>query len=215
MKAWNLATKMDNSLAKEIRFAFSHKLGYLTACPTNTGTGMRVSCLMHLPGLVLTREINAVLQNLSKLGLVVRGLYGEGTKVMGDLFQISSSVTLGQKEESIIDNVERVIKAIIDYENQSRLVLDGKEKIDLENMIYRAYGTLKYIRSINFEETLQLISKVKLGLYLKLNLGCDITSLNRLIFLTQPAHIQELEGKQMSPRQRDILRAELIRKELK
>ena len=214
LKAWDLATKIDDDLSKKINYAFSHKWGYLTACPTNTGTGIRASCLMHLPALVLSKEINAVLQNLSKIGLVVRGLYGEGTKIMGDLFQISNSIALGQREESIIDNIERVVKPIIEYERQSRIMLTEKDKIGMENMIYRAYGTLRYNRSISFDETMELLSKVKLGLYLGLDLDCDINTINELSFLTQPAHIQESEGKQLSSSERDEWRARLIRHKL-
>ncbi|MCK4533403.1 protein arginine kinase [bacterium] len=214
-KAWALATKIDDKLNEKINYAFSHQWGYLTACPTNVGTGLRVSCMMHLPVLVLTRKIDAVLRNLSKIGFVVRGLYGEGTEVMGDLFQISNAVTLGQSEESIIDNIERVIKPIIEFERQSRIKLMEKNKVGVEDMIYRAYGILKYIRSITFSETMDLLSKIRLGLYLNLNLDCDISLVNELMILSQSAHIQELIGKPLSVVQRDELRAELIRKSFK
>jgi protein arginine kinase len=214
-KAWALATKTDDRLNEKMNYAFSHQWGYLTACPTNVGTGLRVSCMMHLPVLVLTRKIDAVLRNLSKIGFVVRGLYGEGTEVMGDLFQISNAVTLGQNEESIIDNIERVIKPIIEFERQSRIKLMEKNRIGVEDMIYRAYGMLKYIRSITFNETMDLLSKIRLGLYLNLELDCDIPLINELMIFSQSAHIQELIGKSLSVVQRDELRAELIRKRFK
>ncbi|MCK5533988.1 protein arginine kinase [bacterium] len=213
--AWGLATKIDDNLNKKINYAFSPRWGYLTACPTNVGTGMRASCLMHLPALVFTQKINVVLRNLSKIGFIVRGLYGEGTEVMGDLFQISNAVTLGQEEESIIDNIERVVKTIIEYERQNRIKLIEKDRIGIEDMIYRAYGMMKYMRSITFNETMNLLSKVRLGLYLNLDLDCDITEINELMILAQSAHIQELKGKQLSLVQRDGLRAELIRNKFK
>ncbi len=212
--AWENLNSLDDELAKYLPYAFSSQWGFLTACPTNTGTGLRVSCLMHLPGLVYTEEINRVLQNLSKIGIVARGFYGEGTKVMGDFFQISNSTTLGQTETEIIDNLNRVIKQIIEYEKKERtkLVEEGEyTRAKTEDAIYRTYGTLLYARAITYEEALNFLSKVRLGIYLGLNIPLDLGLLNELLLLAQPAHLQELAGKELSPTERDILRAKFMR----
>ncbi len=216
-QAWESLNSLDDELAKYLLFAFSSQWGFLTACPTNTGTGLRASCLMHLPALVYNEEIEHVLQNLSKIGMVARGFYGEGTKIMGDFFQISNATTLGQNETEIIDNLERVVKQIINYEKKERTELFNQSdytKTKTEDAIYRAYGTLLHVRTITYEETINLLSKIRLGIYLELNLPVDIGTVNELLLLTQPAHLQEIAGKELSPTQRDILRAEFIRQKL-
>lgn len=216
-QAWESLNSIDDELAKYLPFAFSSQWGYLTACPTNTGTGLRASCLMHLPALVYNEEIEHVLQNLSKIGMVARGFYGEGTKIMGDFFQISNATTLGQAETEIIDNLERVVKQIINYEKKERTELFNQSdytKTKTEDTIYRAYGILFHVRTITYEETISLLSKIRLGIYLEFNLPVDIGTVNELLLLAQPAHLQEIAGKELSPTQRDILRAEFIRQKL-
>lgn len=216
-KAWESLNQTDDELAKCLPYAFSSQWGFLTACPTNTGTGLRASCLMHLPALVYTEEIEHVLQNLSKIGMVARGFYGEGTKVMGDFFQISNATTMGQTEVEIIDNLERVVKQIIDYEkkNRTKLVADADyAKIRTEDMVYRAYGTLLNARTLTYEEAINLLSKIRLGIYSGFSLEADIGSLNELLLLTQPAHLQEVARKELSHLERDIFRAEFIRQNL-
>ncbi len=214
LQVWNFITKIDDELSKYLNYAFSDEWGYLTSCPTNTGTGMRASVLIHLPGLVTTGEINRVLEALSKLGLAARGLYGEGTRVMGDFFQISNQVTLGHTEENIIDNIERIVKQIIGYELKSRDMLAKENKEETYDMVYRSFGILKNAHTISFAETMELLSKVRLGLNIGIDLGVDIGRINELMVLTQPAHLQELSGKILNSRDRDVLRAKFIRDKL-
>ncbi len=214
-QAWDILKRIDEEMNKRLDYAFSSEVGYLTACPTNTGTGMRASVLMHLPALVMNEEINKVLQALNKIGMVARGLYGEGTKVMGDLFQISNQVTLGPNEEGIIDNLERVVKQVIDYEIKGRNALSKENKGKVMDTIYRAYGVLINARQISFAETMELLSKVRLGVYFDLELDTELDTLNELMILTQPAHVQESVGKELSPSRRDFIRAEMIREKLK
>lgn len=216
MGAWRLVDRIESDLDGKIKFAFSKEWGYLTACPTNAGTGMRASVMLHLPSLVLTKQIGKVLQAITKLGLVARGLYGEGTEPLGNYFQISNQVTLGQAEEEIIDNIERVIKQIIGHEENARQILlsQGKRKF-LEDKVFRAYGILKNVRIIDSVETVHLLSALRLGVDLGLTGDIKRQTLNELLIITQPAHLQKLQGKTLSPAQRDVKRAELIRERLK
>jgi protein arginine kinase len=214
-QAWDILKQIDGEMDNRLDYAFSSDIGYLTACPTNTGTGMRASVLMHLPALVMSEEINKVLQALNKIGMVARGLYGEGTKVMGDLFQISNQVTLGPSEEGIIDNLERVVKQVIDYEFKGRKALFKENKGKIMDVIYRAYGVLVNARQISFAETMELLSKVRLGIYFGLELDTEFDTLNELMILTQPAHLQESVGRELVPSKRDFIRAEMIREKLK
>ena len=214
-QAWDILKQIDEEMDKRLDYAFSSKIGYLTACPTNTGTGMRASILMHLPALVMNEEINKVLQALNKIGMVARGLYGEGTKVMGDLFQISNQVTLGPNEEGIIDNLKRVVKQVIDYEIEGRKALFKENKGKVMDVIYRAYGVLVNAWQISFAEMMELLSKVRLGIYFDLQLNTELDTLNELMILAQPAHLQESVGKELATSKRDFIRAEMIREKLK
>ncbi|NIM03060.1 protein arginine kinase [bacterium] len=214
-QAWDILKQIDEQMDKKVDYAFSPDIGYLTACPTNTGTGMRASVLMHLPALVMNEEINKVLQALNKIGMVARGLYGEGTKVMGDLFQISNQVTLGPNEEGIIDNLERVVKQVINYEIKGRKTLFKENKEKVMDVVYRAYGVLMNARQISFAETMEFLSKVRLGIYFDLHLNTKLDILNELTILTQPAHLQESVGKELTPSKRDFIRADMIRRKLK
>lgn len=213
-KVWEYINDIDHSLDKILTYAYSKDFGYLTACPTNTGTGLRASVLIHLPGLVLTDEIHKLLNGLSKLGLVVRGLYGEGTKIMGDFFQVSNQVTLGQTEEYIIDNIHRVVKQVIGYELDARKALLNQDRTRIEDTIFRAYGILQNAHTISFEETMGMLSKVRLGVTLELGLDIDMALLNELMILTQPAHLQENARKRLGTLERDIMRAQYIRQRL-
>jgi protein arginine kinase len=215
MECWRLINKLDTEVQKDIKFAFSKELGYLTACPTNVGTGMRASVMMHLPCLVLTDQKNNVFEAISKLGLTVRGLYGEGTAAIGGFFQISNQITLGLKEEEIIDNIEKVVRQIINYELNARKRLYEREKEKLKDKIWRAYGLLKNVRMISFRETIELLSFIRLGVSLGLLKDMNKSKINELFILAQPAHIQLLENKKLSPEQRDMRRAQLIREKLK
>ncbi len=215
-QAWTILDKIDNELAEKLDFAYSMELGYLTACPTNVGTGMRASLMLHLPCLVITKKIGQVLQAISKLSLTARGLYGEGTEASGNFFQISNQVTLGHAEDDIIDNIERIIKQVIDHEQNARdTLLNGPHRGILEDRIWRSYGTLKNARIITSSETLELLSSVRLGVDIGLIKNMDRKVVNELFIITQPAHLQKIEGKTLSATQRDIKRAALLREHLK
>ena len=214
-EALGLIERLDSALGSKLKVAYDGRWGYLTACPTNVGTGMRASIMLHLPALVMTKQINRVLQTISKLNLAVRGLYGEGTEASGNLFQISNQATLGHSEQDLVDNLSRVIKQVIGYEKKARdsLVSDGKREI--ENKIWRAYGTLHNARIISSKETIDLLSLVRLGINLKILDNISIKTINELFIIIQPAHLQKIENKILDANQRDFKRAELIRNKLK
>jgi len=214
MEVWRVADAVDDSLSKHLTYAFSTNWGYLTCCPTNTGTGMRASVMLHLPALVMTKQINKVIQMITKLHLTARGFYGEGTQASGNLFQISNQVTLGHTEIEIIDNIERIIRQVIEYEQNARKSLMTQEKAELQDKIFRAYGTLKNAHIITSNETIDLISMVRLGVDMGLIKDLSRELLNELFILTQPAHLQKLEGKTLSASQRDLKRATILRSKL-
>jgi len=213
-EAWRLISKIEQDLEEKLEFAFSPSYGYLTACPTNTGTGMRASVMLHLPSLVMSKQINKVLQALTKLSVACRGLYGEGTEAVGNFFQFSNQVTLGHREEELIDNIESVIRQIISHENEAMRVLMTQSKAILSDRIWRSYGTLRSAHIISSNETINLLSMVRLGVDLGLIKDIDRPTVNKLFILIQPAHLQKMEGKPLNPSQRDIKRADLIRREL-
>lgn len=213
-EAWVLIDKIDNELAQKLDFAFSPVWGYLTACPTNTGTAMRASVMLHLPSLVMTKQINRVLQAITKLMLTVRGLYGEGTEAMGNFYQISNQVTLGYSEEDTIDNLERIIRQIIGHEQNARANLLARNANLLKDRIWRAYGTLKNAYIINSAETAEFLSLVRLGVDIGAIKDLSMQDVNELFILIQPAHLQKLEGKALSSNERDAKRAELLRQRL-
>jgi protein arginine kinase len=212
--AWNIINAIDDELGNVLNFAYSSDCGYLTACPTNTGTGMRASVMLHLPSLVMTKQIGKILQAITKLSLTARGLYGEGTEASGNFFQISNQVSLGQKEDDIIDNISRIIKQIIDHEKSAREALLSQNKPALEDKIWRAHGTLKSAHIITSNETIDLLSLVRLGVDLNLIKEVDRALINELFIITQPAHLQKIEKKKLNPNQRDIKRAQIIREKL-
>ncbi|MES4791801.1 MAG: hypothetical protein C4321_01390, partial [Chloroflexota bacterium] len=157
-----------DELGGELPFAYHPEFGYLTSCPTNVGTGLRASVLIHLPGLVLTKEIGRVLQGINQVGLTFRGLYGEGSEVVGNFFQISNQTTLGKSEEDLIDHLQKIVGQVIQYEAQARAVLLRDAPTVIEDKIWRAYGLLRYARSLSFEEVMNLLSGLRLGASLKL-----------------------------------------------
>ncbi len=214
-ECWNKIENIDNRLEKKLNIAFSVKLGYLTACPTNTGTGMRASAMLHLPALVMTKQINRVVQAIVKLGLTVRGLFGEGTEATGNFFQISNQVSLGRSEHEIIDNITRILNQVFEYEQNARQVLKTKDKSNLEDQVWRAYGILKNAHIISSVETIKLLSNVRLGFDMGLIKGLARETINELFILTQPAHLQKLEAKALTAHQRDVKRAQLIREKIK
>jgi len=213
-EAFNIITKIDDYFSKEVTYAFSPEWGYLTACPTNTGTGMRGSVMLHLPALVMTRQINQVLAAIAKLSFAARGLYGEGTQAMGNLFQISNQVSLGHNENEIIENINGLIRQIIEQENQAREALLNQNRSMLEDKINRSFGILKSAHIITSQETIELISLVRLGCDLAVIKDINKQTINELFIITQPAHLQKIEGKKLSSAERDLKRAEIIRSKL-
>lgn len=213
-ECWRIANRLDDSLHKRLKFAYHNEWGYLTACPTNTGTGLRASVMLHLPSLVMTKQISRVLQAITKLGMTARGLYGEGTEAEGNFFQISNQTTLGSAEEDIIDNLERIIRQVIGHEENARKTLMKQNRDLLQDKIWRASGTLKSAHIINTKETLTLLSMVRLGVDMGFLTDMDRRAVNELFILTQPAHLQKIEGKVLSQAQRDAKRASLIRRRL-
>ena len=213
-ECWRIATRLDDWLHKKVKYAFSAEWGYLTACPTNTGTGLRASVMLHLPALVMTKQISRVLQAITKLGMTARGLYGEGTEAEGNFFQISNQITLGSAEEDIIDNLERIIRQVIGHEENARKTLMKQNREVLQDKIWRANGTLRSAHIMNTKETMGLLSMVRLGVDMGLINDIDRRAVNELFILTQPAHLQKIEGRILSSAQRDVKRANLVRRRL-
>jgi len=214
-EAWSIINRIDDAISKEIDFAFSPELGYLTACPTNTGTGMRGSVMLHLPALVMSNQISRVLAAISKLSFTSRGLYGEGTQASGNFFQISNQVSLGISEGDILENLNSLIRQLIEQEGQARESLLSRSRAFLEDRISRSFGILKNARIISSQETIELLSMVRLGLDLGMIKDIDRRSLNELFIVTQPAHLQKVKNNKLSAQERDIQRAQIIRTKLK
>lgn len=212
---WDEINGIDDRLEDRFEYAFHPRYGYLTACPTNVGTGIRVSVMLHLPGLKLTNEIERVLRAARELHLAVRGLFGEGTEATGDFFQISNQSTLGRSEEDILGEFKTsIIPRVIEYEAQARQVLIRERGIQLDDKIWRAFGVLSHARTISSEETLAQLSFLRLGLHLGRFKEVDIQTINEMFLLTQPAHLQRILGKRLSGEERSIARAEFIRRKL-
>jgi protein arginine kinase len=212
---WGQINTLDDRIESRVEYAFHPRYGYLSACPTNVGTGIRVSVMLHLPALKLTGEIERVFRAAKDMHLAVRGLYGEGTEATGDFFQISNQSTIGRTEEEIIDDfLHLVIPSIINYENRERQSLLDDKSVALDDKIYRSYGTLLYARTISSEETMKHLSHVRLGIHLGRIKDVDVLTVNELFLLTQPAHLQKIHGSRLSGEQRSAVRAELIRKKL-
>jgi len=209
--AWRATERLDDELGARLPFAYHSEFGYLTSCPTNVGTGLRASVLMHLPGLVLTQEINKVLQGIAQVGLTFRGLYGEGSEVVGNFFQISNQTTLGKTEEDLIDHLQRIVQQVVQYETQARAVLLRDARTVIEDKVWRAYGLLRHARSTSFEEVMNLLSGVRLGVGLELIPDVDVYTLNRIMIFAQAAHL-ELAGAEGDDL--DVRRAAYVREAL-
>jgi protein arginine kinase len=214
-QAWSAIDQADSALEKKLAYAFSPELGYLTACPTNIGTGIRVSAMLHLPGLVLAEQINPIIQSVNKLGLAVRGLYGEGTEALGNVFQVSNQMTLGESELVIVERLEKVLAQIIEHEENARATLMEKKPKTVYNHIGRAYGILANAHSISSKETMNLLSLMRLGVDVGLFPGVDRSLADELFILTQPAHLQKQHSEKLSAEERDLLRADMLRDRLK
>jgi protein arginine kinase len=212
--AWEQIDRIDDAVEADVTYAFSERLGYLTACPTNVGTGMRVSVMLHLPALVITRQIDKVFRSLQKISLAVRGLYGEGSQAMGDFYQISNQITLGMSEKDLINQVSDVVPQIISYERKARdfLVQDSQE--NLHDKVSRAYGILRNAQTISSEETMHLLSSVRMGVNLGMIEDLEIPIVNQLFIQTQPAHLQKISGSELDTADRNIERARYLRRHL-
>lgn len=213
-EAWGELSKIDDLLDSEVPFAFTTTFGYLTCCPTNTGTGMRISVLMHLPALSLTKQMQNVFNSLLNIRYSVRGLYGEGSHATGNFFQISNQTTLGKAEEQVIAEVKEIVPEIIKYERSTRERLLVENKLGLQDRVSRATGLLQNSRLIPTEEAIELLSLLRLGLDLGLLNGLDQKTFNELFLQIQPAHLQKTAGKHLPEAERDALRAEIIREKL-
>ena len=213
-EAWTLADAADDELDPSLDFAFSEEIGYLTSCPTNAGTGLRASVLVHLPALVLLDQIQKVLKSIMQVGLNVRGFYGEHSEVMGNLFQISNQTTLGRSERESIDTLERVARQILEHEERAREQMMRDARIQVEDKVWRAYGNLRYCRSIHAGDVINLCSAVRLGVALGLPGLCSLQVVNELLVLTQPAHLQRRYGGELTPPERNVYRAQLVRERL-
>jgi protein arginine kinase len=213
-KAWTLVNQIDDSLENTLDYAFSEKFGYLTACPTNVGTGMRASVMLHLPGLVLVDQVGAILATISKLGFTVRGLYGEGTEALGNLFQLSNQVTMGHSEEEIINSLNSVTRQILTQEREARKALLQQRKDQLEDQVGRSYGLLKYAHMISSKEAMRRLSDVRMGVDLQLITGPTAEQLTELMVMTRPAYLMNQRENNLNSLQLDILRAQTIRNKL-
>jgi len=211
---WEEIDRLDDQVEEKATFAFSGKLGYLTACPTNVGTGLRVSVMLHLPALALTNELEKVFRSLQKINLAVRGFFGEGSQAMGDFYQISNQITLGKAEAELIQEVGDVVPVIIEYERQARDKLKREHLDKLHTRVSRAYATLQKTQTITSEETMQLLSNVRMGVNLGLIQDLEIPHVNELFLQTQPAHLQKLRGVEMDAADRNIERARYLRTHL-
>lgn len=213
--AWEQINKIDDELGQSLNYAFDDQLGYLTACPTNVGTGVRVSVMLHLPALVMTQQIEKVFRSLQKMGLAVRGLYGEGSQAMGDFYQISNQITLGKSEADLIKQVGEIVPVIIDYERQARAFLIKESRKELHDRVSRAYGILCTAQTISSEETLHLLSSLRMGVNLGLISELEIPTINKLFIHIQPAHLQKLRGKELGTADRNIERATYLQTHLR
>src|SRR5438128_4973006 len=213
--AWLAIDQVDTILEKRLDYAFSNDLGYLTACPTNIGTGIRVSAMLHLPALVLAEQINQIIQAVNKLGLAVRGLYGEGTEALGNVFQVSNQMTLGEAESDIVERLNKVLSQIIEHEENARGMLLEKKPKTVYNHIGRAYGTLANAHSISSKETMNQLSQMRLGVDLGLFPDLERALVDELFVITQPNHLQKRYSEKLKAEERDVLRADMLRERLR
>lgn len=214
VRAWHDVDRLDEELGARLPYAFHHEFGFLTSCPTNVGTGLRASVLIHLPGLVLTKQIQKVLEGMGQLGLTYRGLYGEGSKVVGNFFQVSNQTTLGRTEGDLIEQLESLVGRVIGYEKQARSVLLREAPSVLEDKVWRAYGILSNARSLPFEEMMNLLSGIRLGVSLKLLNTPRVESISRIMIYAQTAHLERAARRRLDETDADVFRATYVREAL-
>lgn len=212
--AWRKLELLDEALGNRLEYAFSPQFGFLTACPTNTGTGMRVSLLVHLPALMILQEMEKISRKFAKMGLTIRGFYGEGTEVIGNVFQISNQLTLGCSEDDTLNLIEQVAEQLIALEQKARERLLADKKLHLEDKVWRTYGVLRYARTLSSGEFLNFLSFIRLGLDLKILTGWSESLLHELMLVTQPGHMQKWYKAGRSAEKRDRLRAEMVKSKL-
>lgn len=208
---YKLADELDSGMEQMAGYAFSDTLGYLTSCPSNVGTGLRASVMMHLPGLVLMEEMNPIIKGLGKIGLTVRGLWGEGTEAIGNMFQISNQMTLGEKEADIVRSITQIAEELVEHERNARLRLVEKKELFLKDHIGRAYGILTHAYLLSTKEALDLLSDLRLGVDVGMLNHLERGVVDELLMLTQPGHLQRIEGRTLKPKDRDRVRAKRIR----
>lgn len=212
--AWKLANDVDDALAENLEFAFDEKLGYLTACPTNLGTGLRASAMLHLPALIMSKKANGIFSSLPKLGLTVRGIYGEGTSAVGNLFQVSNEITLGRSEADIIINLQSVVMQMVEQEKQARRYIQKEYDVLLYDSIWRAYGILSQARSLEASEMMERLSLLRLGMDLGIFAGITGQKINELMIAGQDAFLQSANNGETNPQRLNWERAALVRKTL-
>ncbi len=212
--AYEGVDRVDTELEEKLPYAFDGRLGYLTACPTNLGTGMRASVMLHLPALVITDQINQVVKAVGKIGLAVRGLYGEGTEALGNLFQISNQHTLGESESEIIAQIEKVIEGVVRSETTAREKLRADNPVMLRDQVGRAYAVLRHAYVLTSKEALNHLSMLRLGADLDLIPDLDRGLIDMQLLEIQPAHLQLSAARELSPEERDVMRAEITRRRL-
>ncbi|WP_404446889.1 protein arginine kinase [Sutcliffiella horikoshii] len=214
-EALQVANSLDDWIEEKIDYAFDEKRGYLTSCPTNVGTGLRASVMMHLPALVLTQQMNRIVPAINQLGLVVRGIYGEGSEALGNIFQISNQMTLGKSEEDIVQDLMGVVQQLISQERSAREALVKTSNIQLEDRVFRSYGLLAHSRVMETKEAANCLSNVRLGIDLGYITDISRSILNELMILTQPGFLQQYAGGPLKPNERDVRRASLIRERMR
>lgn len=214
-EAWESASAIDDELEQTLTYAYNARSGYLTSCPSNVGTGLRVSVMLHLPGLVLLEEMDSVVNGISKIGLAVRGMWGEGTEAVGNIFQISNQITLGKAEDQIVNHLEQIVLELVDHELNARQRLMNEKQLIIKDHISRSFGLLSHAKLMASGEALNLLSKLRFGLDLNLINGINRREMDQLFISTQPAHLQKIEGNKLDPNERDIVRAEMLRNFMK
>lgn len=213
-EAWEEASALDDELGRAFKYAFDEKLGFLTACPTNVGTGLRASVMLHLPGLVLSGQIGSAIQAVNKLNLAVRGLFGEGSDNRGNMFQVSNQSTLGESEQQIIERLGTVISQLISREQNTRKLLFERDQSGMLDVIGRSYGVLRHSHRLGSEEALKCLSGVRVGVDMRLFKQLDVDRVNALFMAISPAHLQKHAGRELDSAERDVCRAALCRERL-
>lgn len=212
---WQKIDAVDSELEQHVEYAFLRRIGYLTACPSNVGTGLRASVMLHLPGLNLLNEMEQVIKGLTRIGLAVRGVLGEGTDAFGNMFQISNQMTLGETEKSIVDRLTEMVLEVAGHERNARLRLVEQRKVYLMDYIGRAYGVLMNAQLLSSREMLDLLSSLRLGADVGLIRDVLPSVIRELMLLTQPGHMQIMLGRELSPEERDQMRAHMVRDKLR